>query len=156
MTRAIGGRCSHTLVHVGEGLEVDVGGIDTPVFTQPLAELVVAEGKHAAVCVADHERLPRAEQRVRDNDRAQGVVGGQPTGVADHMSVSLLEPERLGGIEARIHAGQHREAPAWWHGQLALRERGGVGLVSGPDLVEHGQPDHPTSVWEVSKLLQMK
>src|SRR5680860_544716 len=73
---------------------------------QKRAHHLVGEGLHAAVGVVDHEPLICTEQLVRNDQRADGVVAGASTGVADNVSIPFCEPGELGGIEPRIHASQ--------------------------------------------------
>ena len=50
-----------------------------------------------------------------------------------------LEAGVLGGVEARVHAGEDGEAPCGWERELALVTEGAaVLLVCGDDLVEYG------------------
>src|SRR6202011_74444 len=54
------------------------------------------------------EPLIGAEQLVRDDQRADRIIAGPPAGVADHVRISFPQAERLGGIDARVHAGEDR------------------------------------------------
>ncbi len=102
-------------------------------FQQAANDLVV-EQLHAAIAVMDDEPLIGAEQLVRDDQRADGVVAGAPAGVADHMRVAFRKPSIFGRIEPRVHAGQDREFTARRQGQLALfAEIRGVAGVGGGD-----------------------
>jgi hypothetical protein len=85
-------------------------------------DVLVAERQHPAVGLADHEDLLGSEQVVRDHERPQRVVGDDARGVADDVRVALLEPEELGGVEARVHARDDCELAAGR--QVADYERG--------------------------------
>ena len=111
------------------------------------ADLVVREGQHPAVGVADHERLLRAEEGAGDHERAERVVGDDPAGVPDHVGVALLEPERLRRVDAGVHAGDHREPAAGRHRQVSLGELRGVRVVGGLDGVELGHGGLPSGGW---------
>ena len=51
------------------------------------------------------------------------------------MRVALTQAGELGRVEARVHAGQDREATGRWHGELALvAELAGITLVGLEDL----------------------
>ena len=77
--------------------------------------------------------VPR--QVVRDHERAQGVVGDDAARVPDDVRIAFLEPEELGGIEPRVHAGDDREFAGGRRRQGALVEVTRVLLVRGQDLV---------------------
>jgi hypothetical protein len=69
----------------------------------------------------DDEPLLGAEQLVRNDERADRVVGGAAAGVADHMRVAFREAGVFRRIEARVHAGEDRKAARRRQRQLALR-----------------------------------
>ena len=84
--------------------------------------------------------LPRAEQLVRDHERADRVVAAPAAGVADHVRVTLGEAGKLRRIEPRVHAGQHREAPRRRHRETALvAERLAVAGVGVKHLLDEGR-----------------
>ena len=56
-------------------------------------DIRVAEGEHAAVRVVQQQDLLGAEQLLRDDQAAEGVLGSAPSGVANHMSVSNRESQ---------------------------------------------------------------
>ncbi len=64
---------------------------------------------HAALGVLDHEPFVRAEQLVRDDQRANRVVARASPGVSDHVGVALAQPRELGRIEPGVHAREDRE-----------------------------------------------
>ena len=88
----------------------------------------IGEGEHAAVGVMDHDDLARAEQLLGDDQRAERVAG-QAAGVADDVGVALLQAERPGRDEPRIHAGDDRDLPRRRQRQVARGEAGGVAGV---------------------------
>ena len=86
--------CPDALVQVREREEVELSRVLAQVLLDLRAQIAVGEREHAAVRVMDHGQLPGAEQALGNDDRAQRVAG--PTaGVADHVGVALLKPERL-------------------------------------------------------------
>ena len=120
-------------------MEVELGCVGAGFVGELLAQVVVRERQHPAVAVRDHERLLRAEQPVRDDERAQRVVGDEPARVADDVRIALVEPDELRRIESCVHARDDREPPAGRHRQVAFREARGVGLVGGEQLIASGQ-----------------
>ena len=92
---------------------------------------LVAEQLHAAIGVMDDEPFLCAEQLVRNDERANRIVGGAPAGVADHMRVAFRQAGVFRRIEARVHAGEDGEAPRRRQREIALvaevRDIGGVG-----------------------------
>src|SRR5215213_4555540 len=116
-----GDRLADVVLQVGEGLEGEVGaqaggGLDVGLH------LVVGEGEHAAVSVVDEDDLAGAEQVLGDGQGADHVLGDHTAGVADDVGLPLLEPEQSVDVEARVHAGDHGQALARGHRQLALAE----------------------------------
>ena len=61
---------------------------------------LVGDLLHATVGVVDDEEFARAEQPVRDDQRADGVITGAATSVADYVRVALLEAEDAVGVDA--------------------------------------------------------
>jgi hypothetical protein len=118
---------AHALLEVAEGEERDLG-VDTKVVAQRLAQLLIGEREHAAVGVVDHDHLTRTEQLLRDDQRADGV-GGAPACVADHMCVAFAQPEEPCGVQARVHAGHHRDLLRRWHRQVTLVKASRVALI---------------------------
>ena len=68
-----------------------------------------------AAVVHHHDDVLGAEQPLRDAQRADRVVGHQAAGVADDVRVAALQAEHREQVDARVHAGEHRD--------LALRPR---------------------------------
>ena len=132
---------------VAEPVGAELGSLEA--LAEDLPHPFVVEELHAAVRVVDDEPLLRAEQLVRDHQRADRIVAGAAAGVADHVRVSLAQARVLGGIEPRVHAGEDREPAGRWQSELALgSERCGVLLVGGQDLVENGHFQTPFG-WRV-------
>ncbi|EAU65160.1 hypothetical protein STIAU_4203 [Stigmatella aurantiaca DW4/3-1] len=103
---------------------------------EQLAEGLLREELHAAVGMVDDEELLGAQQLVGDDEGADGIVTRTASGVADDVRIALLEPRELGGIDARVHAGQDGEASGGGQRQLALvTEPLGIGGVGGKNLI---------------------
>jgi hypothetical protein len=79
--------------------------------------------------VVDEDDLVGAEQPLRDDQRANCVVGGDAAGVADDVRLALLEAEYVVDVQAGIHARQHSDMLGGRERKIALRERLGIGLV---------------------------
>ena len=102
-------------------------------------EVGVRKRQHSAVAVGDHEGLLRAEQVVRDNQRADRVVAGEAAGVADDVRVAFAQPGVLGGVESGVHARENGEAARRRQRQVGLlAESRGVFRVGGENFLEHG------------------
>ena len=70
---------------------------------QPLRRRVI-ESQHAAPRVLDDQHIGRAEQLLRDDQRAEGVVR-RGAGVADDVGCAEGDAEGGGRVDARVHAG---------------------------------------------------
>ncbi len=81
--------------------------------------------------MVDEDDLLGAEQPLGDRQRADLVVGDDAAGVADHVRVALLQAEQAVGVQARVHAREHRDLARGRQRQLALVEGRGVGLGVG-------------------------
>jgi hypothetical protein len=57
---------------------------------------------HTAICVVDDEELLCAKKFAADGQRADGIVAGASSGVANHVGVALGQASEFCGIEARI------------------------------------------------------
>ena len=77
----------------------------------------------------------RPEQALGDRQRADLVVGDHAAGVADDVRVAFAQPERSVGVQPRVHARHDRDRLARRERQVALVERGDVGLVVAQQLV---------------------
>ena len=69
-------------VHIGPGRHGQLG-----------ADLVVLEGERAAAGVPDDDDLLGAQEVLADDERADGVVTGEPAGVADDVCVTGAQAE---------------------------------------------------------------
>src|SRR5262245_47122624 len=126
-----------TLLEVGEGKEVDAGRVDTALGRQLVAQVVIGEREHAAVGVVHHGELVRAEQLGGDDEGTDGVVRCAAAGVADHVRVADVEAERLLGVDARIHARQHREVLGRGHRLVPVAKLAHELLVPIDEPLEH-------------------
>src|SRR6266852_9509736 len=79
-----------------------------------VAQIVLGGGHQSAIGVVDDHDFFRAQQVMRNDERAQGVIGDDAAGVADDVRVAGFEAERANG-KARVHAGKD--------GEFALRAR---------------------------------
>lgn len=66
------------------------------------ARVGIGKGDAQTYMVND-DNLPRAQQLLRDNQRPQRLAR-PPAGVADDVRVAFGEAQRLGGVEAGVHA----------------------------------------------------
>src|ERR1039458_5290957 len=71
---------------------------------EPRFQFVFAHLQQAAVGVVDDDELLRVEQVMRDNQRPQGIFGGDAAGVADHVRVSGMQTQAVLKQDAGIHA----------------------------------------------------
>ena len=93
-----------------------------------LGELILGGAVQAAALVHHHDDLACAEQPLRRAQRADRIVGRQPAGVADDVRVAALEAEHRKEVDARVHAGQHRDLAARARAQAGSGERRGARL----------------------------
>src|SRR5207245_9932259 len=84
---------------------------------------LVREEQHAAVGLVTDEELIRAEQLVGDDTRAERVVAGASSGIANHVGISLRESGVLGRIQTGVHTRENRKVTRRWYCQLALRAK---------------------------------
>src|SRR5204862_178124 len=89
-------------------------GLDAGVLLDRPPKVVVAEGEHPAVGVVDEDDLLRAEQALRDGQRADRVVGDDPARVADDVGVALLQAEYARQHEPGVHARDHGDLLGRW------------------------------------------
>ncbi len=90
---------SHALGEVGERQEVDVVGCLPELIRELRVQVLVAEARHAAVGVVDDDHFVGPQHLLGDDQRAQGILVGAATGVADDVGVALLQSEEAGRIE---------------------------------------------------------
>ncbi len=77
---------------------------------------LVREEQHAAVGVVNDEELIRTEQLVGDDQGAERVVAGAPSGIANNVRISLRES----GVLSRIQSGASSSPLAREHRVRAL------------------------------------
>src|SRR5918994_3344348 len=98
---------SRTLCSTSEKVSVDHWGRSPGRLLEPFGELLVGEGRHAAVGVVEQDDLLGAEPMLGDRERADGVVGEHTSGVAEDVGLALVQPQHPRWDEARVHARQH-------------------------------------------------
>src|SRR5262249_34570849 len=81
---------------------------------------LVGEEQHSAVRMMNDEELLRAEELVGNDQRAEGVVTGAASRVANDVGIALRQPRVLGGIQPGVHAREDRKATRRRQRQLAL------------------------------------
>ena len=62
-------------------------GCGSILILEPREQLVVLECQHPAVGVVDDHELPRAQQIMGDDERAQCVFRYDATGISNHVNV---------------------------------------------------------------------
>src|SRR5579875_72442 len=127
---------------VVEGLERE-GRPDAGLLLHLSSNVVVLEGEHPAVGVMDEHDLLGAEQPLGDEERADRVLGDHPAGVADDVSVSLLQTQDPMHVDARVHAGDDGQLLGGWRGELPFGEALGVASVVLQQLLNDAHPDRP-------------
>jgi hypothetical protein len=68
----------------------------------------------------DDEPFARAEQFVGNHERADGIVAGRSSGVADDMGVALGETGESSGVETGVPAKLRMAKCRERHGKIAL------------------------------------
>ena len=101
------------------------------------AEVLFAGLHEAAVGVVDDHEFFGAEQVVRDEQGAEGVVRDDTAGIADDVGVAGFEAEREDG-QARVHAGEDGELALGTRGEAAEFVGLRVDFVGGEDFVDDG------------------
>src|SRR5665254_18943 len=87
--------------------------------------------------MVDYEPLIGAEQLVRDNKRADGIIAGATTGIANHVRIAFCQTRELRWIEARIHAGQDGKPASGWQSEPAfITELFYVALIRRQDIIK--------------------
>jgi len=123
---------AHILFQIIERVEVSrFTGNCTHLVRKLRTQLVFIYLQQAAVRVIDDDELLRVEQVMRDDQGADGVVGGDASGVTDHVRVSGTEPEAVLEQDAGVHTGEHRGVAAWAHLQIAQVETAREDFVGG-------------------------
>jgi hypothetical protein len=88
--------------------------------------------------LSPRNKITGAEQLMRDDKRADGIVAGAAPGIADDVSIPFLETSELGGIEARIHAGEDGKAASRWQGETAfVAELRCIGFIRRKHFIEN-------------------
>ena len=86
----------------------------------------------------DHEPLVSAEQLVGDYKRADGIIAGPPTSIADYVRIALCQTSKLSWVETCIHAGQDGKMASGRHGETALvTESVDVGFICRQDIIKN-------------------
>ena len=88
-------------------------------FRQPALEFVFLYLQQAAIGVIDDDEFLGVEQVMRNDERAQCVLGGNPAGIADHVRVPGMQTQAALKQNSGIHAGQHGYLPLRLHGQIS-------------------------------------
>ena len=92
-------------------------------------QFILAHFQQAAVRVVDDDEFLGVEQVMGDDERADGVGGGDASGVADHVGVAGVQAETVLEENAGIHAGEDRDVALGADGELAQGEIGGESFV---------------------------
>ena len=131
-------RRARPFADISKSLRAELGCLEA--VRQQAAHQFVAKEFHAAIGVVNDEPLARAEQLVRDHQRADGIVAGAAAGVADYVCVAFAQSGVPGGIEPRVHAGENREMARGRERELTLRsERAGIASVGGENFIQYGR-----------------
>jgi hypothetical protein len=84
-----------------------LAGNGTRLLGQARPEFVLLHFQQSAVGVVDDDELLRVQQVMRNNQRAQRVIGGNSAGIANHVRVPRLQPQAAFKQDSGIHTGQH-------------------------------------------------
>ncbi len=115
---------SHLLPHVRlevvEGVKVSRIACDSAhLVCQVRPEFVFVHLQQSAISVVDDDELLRIKQVMRNDQRAQRVVGGYAARIADHVRVPWLQSQTAFKQNSGIHAGQDSQAPARPDGKIS-------------------------------------
>jgi hypothetical protein len=116
-----------------------LGGDCAHFFGELRAQFVLLHLQQAAVGVVDDDELLRIEQVMGDDQRADGVLGGDASGVADHVGVAGAQAEAVLEQDARIHARQHGGVALRMSREFAQIEVAGKFRVGFQQFVSYGQ-----------------
>src|SRR5260370_37874648 len=86
---------------------------------QLLLEFVFPHFQQAAIRVVDDDEFLRVEQVMRNNQRAQSVVGRNPARIADHVRVSWMQSQAALKKDSGIHTSQYGYPPYVPDGQIS-------------------------------------
>src|SRR5580704_12431000 len=78
---------------------------------------------------------------MRDDQRADGVVGRDASGVANHVRVSRPQPEAVLEQDAGVHAGKHGNVPLRANRQFSQLKIAREFFVGFQQFVSYGQGD---------------
>src|SRR6516225_4744580 len=87
---------------------------------QQAANNFIGERLHATVGVMDYKPLACAEKLVADQKRANSVIAGAATGIANHCASPSARPANFAGSSRASMQVRNREAPRGWHGEPAF------------------------------------
>ncbi len=130
-------RLPHVLVEVAERFQRE-RRTDAGIGHDRVLHGIVAEGQHAAVRVVDEDDGGRAQQPLRDRQRADRIVRHDATRVADHVRVAFPDSQQLVGVETCVHAGHYGQPQARGQWQVALVETSCVASVVFKQVVGNG------------------
>src|SRR6266850_5673111 len=99
--------------------------------SQQVAHDIAGEEFHAAIGMVNDEKFACSEKFITDDQRANGIVAGPTAGVADDVGIAFGETGILGGIEARVHAGENGEAARGRESEFAFFTEAGAVLLIG-------------------------
>ena len=92
-------------------------------------QFVLLHFQQAAVGVVDDDELLRVEQMMRNDQRAQGIFGGDASGITDHVRVSGMQAQAVLEQDAGIHAGENRDVAAGADREISQGEVAGESFV---------------------------
>ena len=99
-------------------------------------ELVLDDRLQAAVGVVHQHDLASAEAALRDDQRADDVVGHHATGIADDVCITVRQTEHLEDVHAAVHARDDGQLPPGSQRQALVTELLDVLGVVGEQLVD--------------------
>jgi len=104
------------------------------------AEVLLAGVHEAAVGVVDDHELLGAEEVMRDQEGAEGIIGDDAAGVADDVGVTGFEAQGEDG-KARVHASENGEFALGARGEAAEFMGARIEFVGNEDFVDdrHGR-----------------
>jgi len=108
-------------------------------FRKPRFQFVLAHLQKSAVGVVDDDELLRVEQVMGDDQGAQGVVGSDAAGVADHVRVAGMQAQAVLEQDAGVHAGEDGDVTPGADGEISEVEIAGKGFVGLQKFVGDGQ-----------------
>src|SRR5208282_2463486 len=85
-------------------------------------QFVLLHAQQSAVGVVDDDELLRVEQVMRDDEGANGVVGGDASGVANHVGIAGLQAQAAFEQDSGVPAGQYGQATTRLNRQISQVE----------------------------------